>query len=256
MSVALVTGGGRGIGRTIARELTTAGWQVVVTGRTRASLDAAVAAGDAALGVPGDATDSQAVAAAVAAAQALGPLDLVVANAGLFAAAGPIWEVDPDQWWRDVEVNLRGPALILHHALGDMVARGQGRVVVIGSGIALEPEPWASAYAASKAAVMRLVDSVAGELQGTGVSVFTISPGLVATDMSDFPEPYLLRNPDLRGLALVEGRPPEQCAALVLALATGRYDGLSGGFLHVRDPLEEALGSATEGAGTLRLVPW
>lgn len=256
MTVALVTGGGRGIGRVIARELTRAGWTVVVTGRTEASLQDAVAAGDAALAVPGDATDPAAVHTAVQAAQALGPLDLVVANAGRFAGAGPIWECDPEQWWRDVEVNLRGPALALHAALGAMVARGSGRVVVLGSGIGTEPYPWASGYAASKAAVMRLVDSVAGELEGTGVAVFAISPGLVATEMTDFPEAFLVRYPEMRGMAEREGRPPEQCAQLVLHLASGRYDALSGRYLHVRDDLDLAAGSEAEEAGTLRVVPY
>lgn len=260
MSIALVTGGGRGIGRTLARELTQAGWSVVVTGRDTAALEAAVQAGDAALAVPGDATDSVAVAAAVRAAEALGPLELVVANAGRFAGAGPIWECDPADWWRDVEVNLRGPALALHMALRGMVERRSGRVVVIGSGYGTEPTPWASSYAASKAAVMRLVDSVAGELVATGVAVFAISPGLVATDMTDFPEAFLARYPEMRGLAAREGRPAEEAARLVLALASGAYDALSGRYLHVRDDLEQALaaGSADPRAevGTLRLVPY
>jgi NAD(P)-dependent dehydrogenase (short-subunit alcohol dehydrogenase family) len=255
MAVALVTGGGRGIGRVIARQLSADGWTVVVTGRNAVSLDSAVAAGDAALGLPGDATVLADVAAAVAAARTLGDLNLVVANAGLFSASGPIWESDPGDWWRDVEVNLRGPAVLLHAALGDMVARGTGRAVVIGSGIATEPMPWASAYSASKAAVLRLVDSVAGELVGTGVAVFAVSPGLVATDMTEFPEPFLARYPDWRGQALREGRPPEQCADLIATLAGGGYDGLSGRYLHVRDDLAVATASA-EAAGTLRLVPY
>lgn len=250
MTVALVTGGGRGLGRTIARELTRAGWTVVITGRTASALDDAVAVGDAALGVPGDAADPHDVASAVAAARRLGDLDLVVANAGLFTAAGPIWESDPQTWWRDVEVNVRGPLLLLHAVLGGMVAKGTGRIVVIGSGYGVEPLPFATAYTTSKTAVMRLVESVAGELEGTGVSVFTISPGLVATDMTDFPEPFLERHPEMRGRAGREGRPPEDCARLVLALASGKHDALSGRYLHVRDDL--ALAGAN--GGTLRLV--
>jgi 3-oxoacyl-[acyl-carrier protein] reductase len=256
MSVALVTGGGRGIGRVLARALTAAGWTVVVTGRSPGPLEEVVAAGEAALAVPGDASAPADVVAAVEAARDLGDLDLVVANAGLFTASGPIWESDPDQWWRDVEVNLRGPALLMHAVLGDMVARGSGRVVVLGSGIATEAMPWASAYSASKAALMRVVDSVAGELAGTGVAVFAVSPGLVATDLTQFPEPFLVHYPDWRGQALREGRPPEQCARLVVALAGGTYDGLTGRFLHVRDDLDQALATPDAAAGTLRLVPW
>jgi 3-oxoacyl-[acyl-carrier protein] reductase len=255
MSVALVTGGGRGIGRTLARELTRAGWTVVVTGRTPASLDEAVGQGDAALAVAGDATDPEAVRAAVRAARELGDLDLVVANAGRFTAGGPIWESDPADWWADTEVNLRGPALLLHAVLGDMVERRRGRVVVMGSGLGVQPTPWGSAYAASKAAVQRLVDSVAGELSGTGVAVFAISPGLVDTDLSEFPTGFLAHYPEMAGRAKQVGRPPEECAALVLELASGRHDQLSGKYLHVRDHLGRAAQGSAE-SGTLRLVPF
>jgi 3-oxoacyl-[acyl-carrier protein] reductase len=256
MAVALVTGGGRGIGRVIARSLTQAGWTVVVTGRTAAALDEAVAAGDAALAVPGDASDPQAVAAAVAAARGEGVLELVVANAGVFTAAGPIWECDPEQWWSDVEINLRGPVLLLQLALGEMVARGGGRVVVLGSGYGTEGLPWGAVYSVAKTAVHRLVESVAGELQGTGVSVFAVSPGLVATDMTDFPEALLARYPELRGKALAEGRPPADCADLVVRLAAGGWDDLSGHYVHVRDDLDVALAAVQDdsSAGTLRLV--
>jgi NAD(P)-dependent dehydrogenase (short-subunit alcohol dehydrogenase family) len=256
MAVALVTGGGRGIGRVIARALTAEGWTVVVTGRTASLLDEAVAAGDAALAVPGDASDPSAVAAAVVAAEVLGPLDLVVANAGVFRAAGPIWQTDPEQWWADLTINLRGPVLLLQSVLGTMVARGAGRIIVMGSGLATDPLPWASVYSTSKAAVLRLVDSVAGELHGTGVSVFAISPGLVATDMTDFPESFLTHYPAMRDSAQIEGRPPEECAALVLRLAAGGYDDLSGRYVHVRDDLDAAVAVArsADAPGTLRLV--
>jgi 3-oxoacyl-[acyl-carrier protein] reductase len=258
VAVALVTGGGRGIGRVIARRLTGAGWTVVITGRTRASLDAAVTAGDAAVAVVGDASVPEDVRAAVAAAEARGPLELVVANAGVFRAAGPIWQGDPDLWWSDLEINLRGPVLLLQTCLGAMVARGSGRVVVLGSGYGGEPLPWGSAYSTSKAAVQRLVDSVAGELDGTGVSVFAVSPGLVASYLTEFPEELLARHPELRGKARAEGRPPEQCAELVLRLASGAHDGLSGRYVHVRDDLDVALAAAlsSDAPGTLRLVDY
>jgi NAD(P)-dependent dehydrogenase (short-subunit alcohol dehydrogenase family) len=255
---ALVTGGGRGIGRTIARTLTAAGWTVAVTGRSPGPLHEAVAAGDAALAVPGDATDRAAVEDGVRRAeQQLGPLDLVVANAGRFEAAGPLWETDPDEWWRDVEVNVRGPLLLLRAVLPGMVERRAGRVVVLGSGMGTAPLPYASGYATSKAAVMRLVDSVAAELADTGVSVFVISPGLVATDMTRFPEPYLQRYPDWRGKAQREGVPPERAAQLVLTLASGRYDALSGRFLRTTTDLAQAAAAAAqEEPGTLRLAPY
>lgn len=255
--VALVTGGGRGIGLTISRELTAARYRVAVTGRTASALDAAVASGDAALALPGDATSPTDVEAVVRRCEdELGPLDLVVANAGAFTAAGPVWESEPDDWWGDVAVNLRGPHLALWAGLKVMVPRGRGRVVVLGSGIGAQGHPWASAYSASKAAVMRLVESVAGELEGTGVAVFVISPGLVATDMTDFPEAFLERYPDWRGLARREGVPPELAAQLVVELASGEHDALSGRFVRPITDLAaaSALCGTDEDAGTLRLL--
>jgi NAD(P)-dependent dehydrogenase (short-subunit alcohol dehydrogenase family) len=257
MSTALVTGGGRGIGRVIAATLTAAGWSVAVTGRSAASLDEAVAAGDAALALAGDATDRRAVEDAVRrTTQELGPVDLLVANAGRFAAAGPVWESDPDEWWRDAEVNVRGPLLALHAVLPGMVERGSGRVVVMGSGMGTTPVPWASAYATSKAAVLRLVDSVAQELAGTGVSVFAISPGMVATEMTQFPEEFLAHYPDWRDKAVADGVPPQRAADLVLALTSGEYDALSGRFLRTGTDLAAGVRMAhqQDAPGTLRLV--
>jgi NAD(P)-dependent dehydrogenase (short-subunit alcohol dehydrogenase family) len=254
MSTALVTGGGRGIGRTIAAELTRAGWSVAVTGRTAQSLDDAVRSGDAALGVAGDVTDRGAVEHAVLRAEAeLGPLDLIVANAGRFASAGPIWAHDPDEWWRDTEVNLRGVQLALWAGLRAMVPRRKGRIVVLGSGIGTAGMPFASSYSVSKTGVMRLVESVAGELEGTGVSVFVISPGMVATEMTQFPEAFLEHYPDWRDMAATEGVPPERAAELVLELASGRHDALSGRFVRLTTDLA-ASASAGEDDGTLRLI--
>jgi len=186
----------------------------------------------------------------------LGPIDLVVANAGRFAAAGPVWESDPDEWWRDVEVNLRGPQLALWAALPGMLARGAGRIVALGSGIGIEGASYASAYSSSKAALMRLFESVALELDGTGVSVFVMSPGFVATEMTDFPEELLMHKPELRGSALTEGIPPERAAQLVLALASGRHDAASGRYLRLITDLGAAAtaAAADPSAGTLRLL--
>jgi short-subunit dehydrogenase len=136
-----------------------------------------------------------------------------------------------------------------------MVERGSGRIVVLGSGIGTEGSPYSSGYSTSKAGVMRLVESVAGELEGTGVAVFVISPGLVKTEMTQFPEAFLAHYPEWRGLADAEGVPPERAADLVLALASGRHDVLSGRFVRLTTDLASAADAvaADEGAGTLRL---
>ena len=256
--VALVTGGSRGLGREAARALTADGWSVAVTGRDAAGLDAVVGAGDAALALPGDATDAAAVRTAVQRTEDdLGPIDLMLANAGAFRAGGRLWETDPDTWWSDVEVNLRGPALALHAALPRMVERGSGRVVVMGSGMGAAPTPGASAYASSKAAVCRLVDSVAAELDGTGVVVLAVSPGMVPTDMTHaFPEGFLALRPELRDPAPAAWTPPDRFVALLRRIVAGDLDALSGRFVHVRDDVGRALAASDERAGTLRVVPW
>lgn len=256
--VALVTGGSRGLGRAAARALTDAGWSVAVTGRDAVALDAVVAAGEAALALPGDATVAADVADAVARTEAeLGPLDLLLANAGAFTTGGRLWETDPDAWWRDVEINLRGPQLALHAALPRMVARGRGRAVVMGSGFGTAPSAGASAYATSKAAVMRLVDSVAVELAGTGVVLLTVSPGMVPTDMTHgFPEGFLAFRPDLREPPAEAWTPPEAFLGLLLRIAAGELDRLHGRFVHARSDVARALAVDSPDAGTLRLVPF
>jgi len=260
VSVALVTGGSRGLGREASRSLTGAGWTVAVTGRDAAALDDAVRSGDAALALPGDGTDRAAVAAAVRrTADELGPVELLVANAGSFAAGGRLWETDPDLWWRDVEVNLRGPALALHAVLPGMVQRGSGRVVVLGSGMGVLPTAGASAYSTSKAAVLRLVDTVAAELAGTGVVVLAVSPGMVPTDMTRaFPEGFLQVRPELRDPPPTAWREAGAFTGLLLRIAEGGLDDLHGRFVHVRDDVPVLLRAATQdpSAGTLRLTPW
>lgn len=259
-TVALITGGSRGLGRAAARALTVDGWQVAVTGRDAASLDAVVEAGEATLSLPGDASESEHVRAAVARTQdELGPIDLLLANAGAFSTGGRLWDSDPDQWWRDVTVNLRGPALALHAALPAMVDRGSGRIVLMGSGFGMRPTPGASAYAVSKAAVARLVDTVAGELDGTGVTLLAVSPGMVATDMTHgFPEGFLGFRPELRDPAPERWSAPEGFTGLLLRIASGELDALHGRFLRPSDDLDVALTAvaAAPEPGTLRLAPW
>lgn len=138
-----------------------------------------------------------------------------------------------------------------------MVARGSGRVVVMGSGFGTAPTPGASAYASSKAAVMRLVDTVAAELAGTGVVLLAVSPGMVPTDMTHgFPEGFLALRPDLREPAPEAWTPASAFVGLLLRTAAGEADALHGRFVRAKDDLAEALATTDDTAGTLRLVPW
>jgi len=137
--VALVTGAGRGIGRELALALAGEGAAIGLLGRSRGPLDAVLrevaAAGGRAVAVPADVTRRDQVRAAVdTVSRDLGPVDLLVSNAGLRERAPALpWQADPDDWWRVVETNLRGPFLLAHAVLPAMVARGSGRVLHLGS---------------------------------------------------------------------------------------------------------------------------
>ena len=236
-TVAVVTGGGTGIGRQIALGLAAEGARVAVVARRRQALEATAAeiaaAGGAAHAVSADLTDRAACEAAFAEiAEELGPVQTLVNNAGAFRAIGPVWEVDPDVWWSDVETNLRSTFLCTRAVLPAMIARGSGRVVnMIGGGTAA-PLPPGSGYSVSKTGVMRFTECVAATLKGTGVVCIAMAPGLVRTDMtehqlsSDAGKTYM---PHLaKRFEQGDFLPPSRAADLAVAIAAGRFDQLEG----------------------------
>jgi NADP-dependent 3-hydroxy acid dehydrogenase YdfG len=207
---------------------------------------AAASPADQVLPLVPDVTDRTAMAQAVAALHAIWRTpDLVVANAGALTAIGPTWEADPDTWWHDMEVNVRGVFTTMRDVVPAMVTRGSGRVIVMSSGMGRFPSPWTSAYGASKAAVSHLASSVAAELAGTGVSVFAISPGMVHTDMTNWADALVTYRPDLAQMPESAYLPTSAVTHLVADLASGRFDALSGRFIHVRDDREALLAKAT-----------
>jgi 3-oxoacyl-[acyl-carrier protein] reductase len=225
--VALVTGGGRGIGANIARELAAAGMRVAVSARSRDEVDA-VAAEIAGLGVAADVSDRADVERMVSEVESeLGPIDLLVANAGRNAREPSAWEIDPDEWWNVLEVNVRGVHLCCRSVIPGMLDRGGGRIVITGSGAAYLASSGGTAYATSKAAVWRFGNVLAEQLAGR-IPVFVISPGLVRTEMTKAAPDDL------------DWTPPECAPRLVRALASGRFDRLSGRYLHAEhDPPEQ-----------------
>jgi NAD(P)-dependent dehydrogenase (short-subunit alcohol dehydrogenase family) len=225
-----VTGGGRGIGESVARELAAAGMEVAVSGRTAEQVEEVAAAIDG-RALVGDVTRREDVGRWFA---ELGPVDLLVANAGTADGDGPSWERDPDDWWRTFEVNVLGVHLCCSAAIPGMLERGAGRIVIVGSGSAYLAGQSETAYTSSKAAVCRYGETLANALRDR-LPVFVISPGMVQTAMtSDFPDD-------------APWTPPECAPRLVRALASGEFDALAGRYLHAEhDPPESLRGRIDE----------
>jgi 3-oxoacyl-[acyl-carrier protein] reductase len=234
--VALVTGGGRGIGRGIALELARAGARVAVAARTLEQVEA-TAAETGGVAIRADVSDRADVERMVAEAEReLGPLDVLVNNAGIALWEEAAWELEPEEWWHVLEVNVLGVYLGCRAAIPGMIARGGGRIVNVASGAAYLPGSTSTAYSASKAAVHRFSETLAAQLAPHGIPVFSISPGLVRTELigghfgDDAP-----------------WTPPELAPRLVRALASGRLDALSGRYLHAEhDDIEDVARRADE----------
>jgi 3-oxoacyl-[acyl-carrier protein] reductase len=213
----LVTGGGRGIGANVARELSGAGMEVWVTGRTAEQVGA-VASEISGHALVGDVSQRDDVEGWVRSAD---PVDLLVANAGTGTHHDQEeWEFDPDAWWRTFEVNVLGVHLSCRAVIPGMLERGAGRIVIVGSGASYLPGASDTAYTSSKAAVCRYGETLANALRDR-IPVFVISPGLVRTAMTD-------------GFFADDApwTPPQLAPQLVAKLASGRYDALAGRYLH------------------------
>jgi 3-oxoacyl-[acyl-carrier protein] reductase len=232
--VALVTGGGRGIGAGVARELAAAGACVAVSARTPEQVEG-VANEIGGLAVVADVTDRAAVEMMVEQVEAeLGPIDLLVGNAGRNVHEQRAWEVDPGDWWNVFEVNVFGVYLCCRAVIPEMLERGDGRIVIMGSGASYLPHSGSTAYSSSKAAVWRFGNVLAEQLEGR-IPVFVISPGLVKTEMTK-------AAPDD-----APWTPPELAPRLVRALASGRADALSGRYIHAEhDDVDDLVARAEE----------
>jgi NAD(P)-dependent dehydrogenase (short-subunit alcohol dehydrogenase family) len=180
---ALVTGGGRGIGAAIARQLAADGAAVTVAARTSDEIDA-VAADIGGSAVVMDVADASFVREAMA---KVGDVDVVIANAGVVWRLREFVQTDVTEWEQDVVINLFGAVRVVRAALPGMVERGWGRVVTISSGAASPPGmPSANAYSTSKAALDMFTLHLAKEVEGTGVTVNAVRPGVVDTEMQTF----------------------------------------------------------------------
>ena len=230
----LVTGGSMGIGRAVARAIAHAGGAAVVAARGEAAIEETLAS------LPGEGHRGVALDVAIEASweSAINdvgrPLHGVVAAAGMLEPIGPVGAVAPEDFLRTVQVNLYGTWLAVHFCLPALRAATEAAVVTFSGGGGTSPLPRFDAYAASKAAVVRLTENLAPVLAESGVRINAVAPGFVATRMQDA---VLAAGPERVGADYHErtrrqveegGVPPEAAAELVTFLLSGGASGITG----------------------------
>lgn len=243
---AIITGANQGLGRAIAEAYVRAGASVLLTARgeellRRAAGELAALAsepGQQVHAMRGDVADPASCAAVADRARELwGAPTALVNNAGVYGPIGPIEEVDWDAWVQAVQINLFGTVQMCRAVIPLMRAQGYGKIVNLSGGGATAPLPRFSAYAASKAAVVRLTETFAEELKGAHVDVNAIAPGALNTRLLD---EVLAAGPERAGQQFYQrslkqrdegGAPLEKGASLAVFLGSAASDGISGRLL-------------------------
>ncbi len=266
--VAIVTGAGGGFGRSIAMRLAGEGAAVVVTSRSLPQLESVVAdigrIGGRALAIEGDVTNPADVDRVVSRTEKeLGPVSIMISNAGVPGPFGPVWSVDPEQWVAAQYVHIRAPFYYMQRVMPGMVERRAGTVIVVSAIASRIVAPYLSAYCLGKIAQTRLAAVAAAESREFGVNVYAIDPGFVFTGMAE----ETANHPDaqrwlpgmvdrLRSVRESPHRNADlvRCAQRCLDLASGKYAVLSGRYLELSDDLDTAVrevaaANAGKGAG-------
>jgi len=246
--VAIITGGGRGIGRATALALAQAGAHVVVAARSTRAIEAVVteirARGDEALAIPTDVSDPASVELMVLQTlRASGRIDILINNAGVIAPIGMTWEVPPLLWQRNITVNLSGVFLCSHAVLPQMISQRphgtiRGKIINVSSGAASLVLPGSSAFCAAKAGVDQFTRVLAAEVEPHGITVNSAHPGVVNTQTQTeirhahpnrFPEQKRFERYDQLGPL----RSPEEAAQLLLWMASPLTDDMTGQIVRI-----------------------
>lgn len=252
---AIITGGARGFGRSIAARFAAEGASVVITSRTQSELDQTVKeiedAGGRAVGIAGDVTRPEDVARVVRTAKShFGSPTILVSNAGIPGPFAPTFAADPNEWWYAQEVHVRAPFMFIRAVLPSMMDRRTGCIIVISAIASYRVDHSMSAYCLGKTSQNRLVQFAAMEAKEFGISAFAVDPGFVITEMAEITMrdpganrwvPHMIERLKAHKADPNSGRDLERCAQRCVDLASGRYNALSGRYFEATDNLDDLL---------------
>lgn len=251
---AIITGASQGLGFEVAKHFIQEGANVMICARSAAPLYEAqkellkIADNKTkVLAQPTDVSDLKQMTALVATTLSeLGKIDILVANAGIYGTKGPIEEIDWDEWSRAIDINLKGTVLQCRAVLAHFKQNHYGKIIILSGGGATKPMPNLSAYAASKAGVVRFAETLAEEVKEFGIDVNTVAPGALNTRLL---EELLAAGPEKVGKAFYDqslkqketgGTPLDVGAKLCAFLAAAESDGVTGRLISaVWDPWQK-----------------